>query len=199
MQRTKCQMRRVIQVLELIRAGRPHADEYASLSSVGGYRRYHNCTTMAAKLDVSSKTIIRDIEFLRDQLGVPIEYSAEGNGYYLTEKGYSFSFGVASEKRLDGLLKAEAILAGLGLRDLAEDVRAVVDQAFPTSEKDIAHRRSSIGEVVASSFKPPYSVDLWKVCEPSMNSYCVARSSPHREEDKQQRIVQGLASLDVAA
>lgn len=34
----------------------------------------HTSTTLARELEVSTKTILRDIEFMRDRLGIEIEY-----------------------------------------------------------------------------------------------------------------------------
>jgi len=36
--------------------------------------RYPNCRKLADELEVSSKTIQRDLEFMRYRLGLPIEY-----------------------------------------------------------------------------------------------------------------------------
>jgi predicted DNA-binding transcriptional regulator YafY len=46
---------------------------------------YPNCRTMAEALEVSEKTVARDVETMRDQMGVPIEYEASRHGYYLGE------------------------------------------------------------------------------------------------------------------
>jgi proteasome accessory factor B len=46
---------------------------------------YPNCRTMAAELEVSPKTIQRDIDFMRDQMGMPIEYDALRNGFHYTQ------------------------------------------------------------------------------------------------------------------
>ena len=35
---------------------------------------FPNCRKLADELEVSTKTIQRDIDFMRDQLGMPIEY-----------------------------------------------------------------------------------------------------------------------------
>lgn len=42
-----------------------------------GTGKYPNTPKLAKKLDVSIATISRDVEFLRDRLNVPIEYSFE--------------------------------------------------------------------------------------------------------------------------
>ncbi|MBA3386985.1 MAG: HTH domain-containing protein, partial [Chthoniobacterales bacterium] len=51
---------------------------------------YPNCRKIGEDLEVSSKTIQRDIDFMRDRLGLPIEYDALRFGFYYTEEVTSF-------------------------------------------------------------------------------------------------------------
>ena len=48
-------------------------------------RPYANCTTLAREIEVSPKTIQRDIDFMRQQEGLPIEYDPVRHGYYFTK------------------------------------------------------------------------------------------------------------------
>lgn len=43
---------------------------------------YPNCSTLAKQLEVTPKTIQRDIDFMRDNFGVAIEYDGTRHGYY---------------------------------------------------------------------------------------------------------------------
>jgi len=47
---------------------------------------YPNCTTLARIQDIemNRRTILRDLEFLRDRLLAPLEYDAARNGYYFS-------------------------------------------------------------------------------------------------------------------
>ena len=45
---------------------------------------FPNATTLATKLEVSTKTIHRDIQFMRDRWGLPIEFDAAYNGFRYT-------------------------------------------------------------------------------------------------------------------
>lgn len=45
---------------------------------------YPNCSTLAKTMEVAKKTIQRDIEFMRDRQNLPIEFSHQKNGYYIT-------------------------------------------------------------------------------------------------------------------
>jgi proteasome accessory factor B len=57
--------------------------------SAGGYP---NCSTLAALLEVSTKTIQRDLDFMRDEL-------ARAASYRFTGKGFSNMDSVASQVR----------------------------------------------------------------------------------------------------
>lgn len=50
--------------------------------------KFPNATTLAEDYEVSSRTITRDIEYMRDSLGAPIEYDSVRKGYYYTETNY---------------------------------------------------------------------------------------------------------------
>lgn len=49
---------------------------------------YPNSVSLAREWEVSGRTISRDIDYLRDELGAPIEYDRKHNGYYYTEANY---------------------------------------------------------------------------------------------------------------
>jgi proteasome accessory factor B len=44
--------------------------------------RYPNCGKLAQELEVSSKTVQRDLDFMRYRLGLPIEYDQLHFGFY---------------------------------------------------------------------------------------------------------------------
>ncbi len=51
--------------------------------------RYPNATTLGSKLEVSTKTIQRDLRTMREDMGFPVEWDAEANGYFYTHKDFS--------------------------------------------------------------------------------------------------------------
>src|SRR5260370_31918902 len=48
-------------------------------------RKFPNCRKLAHELEVSAKTIPRDIDFMRDRLGLPIEYDQLPFGFVYPE------------------------------------------------------------------------------------------------------------------
>lgn len=47
---------------------------------------FTNCSKLSAQLEVSTKTISRDIDFMRDRMMLPIEYDAIKHGFYYTRE-----------------------------------------------------------------------------------------------------------------
>lgn len=71
---------------------------------------YPNCTRLARELEVSAKSIQRDLAFMRDRLNLPIEYDARRYGYYYTEPVASFPTLQVSEGEIFAMLIAEKAL-----------------------------------------------------------------------------------------
>lgn len=69
-----------------------------------------NATQLAAELEVSTKSVHRDIEFMRDRLDLPIEYDGTRFGYHYTEEVSSFPTLQITEGELFALLVAEKAL-----------------------------------------------------------------------------------------
>ena len=71
---------------------------------------FPNTTQLAAGLEVSTKTIQRDIEFMRDRLELPIEYAGAKFGYHYTAKVSAFPTMQITEGELFALIVAEKAL-----------------------------------------------------------------------------------------
>jgi proteasome accessory factor B len=71
---------------------------------------YPNASTLATELEVSTKSIGRDIEFMRDRLQLPIAYHGARFGYHYTEEVSSFPTLQITEGELFALLVAEKAL-----------------------------------------------------------------------------------------
>jgi predicted DNA-binding transcriptional regulator YafY len=71
---------------------------------------FPNCRKLADELEVSSKTIQRDIDFMRDRLGLPIEYDQLHFGFVYTEPVASFPSIEVSEGEIIALFVAQKAL-----------------------------------------------------------------------------------------
>ena len=69
-----------------------------------------NCTKLMSTLEVSRKTIVRDIAFMRDRLELPIEFDAQIQAYRYTQPVTSFPTVNVTEGELLALLVAQRAL-----------------------------------------------------------------------------------------
>src|ERR1039457_6214370 len=71
---------------------------------------FPNASKLARKSEVSTKTIHRDIEFMRDRLNLPIEYDASRNGYFYNGEVSAFPTMQITEGEIFALVVAEKAL-----------------------------------------------------------------------------------------
>ena len=72
--------------------------------------KYPNCTQLARALEVSTKTIQRDLDFMRDRLELPIAYDGARFGYHYTGEVTAFPTMQITEGELFALIVAEKAL-----------------------------------------------------------------------------------------
>ncbi len=73
--------------------------------------RLANCSNMAREYEVSTKTILRDIDFLKHQKDAPIEYDPKRHGYYYSEENFSLPAISLKESDLFAICIAEKTLS----------------------------------------------------------------------------------------
>lgn len=117
MDRTKSQFNRLMALDQAIRTG-----------------AYPNCLTFSAQWEVAQKTIQRDIEYLRDALGAPIEYDRDKKGYYYTDTTWFLPAMSLTEGDLFYLLLASKVVEqyrGTPVADHVEQVFRKVAEHLP--------------------------------------------------------------------
>jgi proteasome accessory factor B len=72
--------------------------------------RLPNATNLSKLLETSTKTINRDIAYMRDQLGLPVQWDPQANGYLYTSDVDAFPTVQISEGELFALLVAQRAL-----------------------------------------------------------------------------------------
>lgn len=133
---------------------------------IRGGRRPVPLARIQQELEVSTATIKRDFQAMRDYLGAPLTYDADANGYYYSDREGPFELpGLwLNQSELFGLLAAEQVLElvqpGI-LRDrigpLRGRIRALLGDAGQEAE-DVAHRvqidRVATRPVPSEAFTP---------------------------------------------
>src|SRR5262245_6753469 len=70
-----------------------------------------NCSTIANEFEVSVRTIMRDVDFMKYRLDLPLEFDGQRNGYYYTQPVEHFPQLPISEAEVFALLVAHKAIA----------------------------------------------------------------------------------------
>jgi len=117
---------------------------------------YPNCRALGVSLEVSAKTVMRDIEFMRDRLGLPLAYEAVRHGFYYTAPVRDFPVMKVSQGEVAALLLAqqsleqfrgtpfERPLAG-AFRKLSQSLGGEMEVAWHELEQALSVRQGGAG------------------------------------------------------
>jgi len=89
---------------------RPPLDRMQQIFHAIKARDYPTRTGLAGDIEVTTKTIQRDIDFMRDRLNLPIAYNGEHKGYEFTQPVESFPMVELSEAELISVFVAQKAL-----------------------------------------------------------------------------------------
>lgn len=119
---------------------------------------FPNCSTIARELEVNRKTIQRDLNFMREEMELPIEYHEVEHGYHYTRPVNDFPFLKTTSEDLVALilarnalgqLKGSALEASLrsgfqrlqaGMREQVTIPWSDIDQAFSVKSTGMTER-----------------------------------------------------------
>jgi len=106
--RTRAPMERIYQIHEAVEEG-----------------RLPNCSTLARELEVTPKTVQRDITFMRDRLKLPLEYDELAHGYRYTKDIRTFPIFEVGAEELAGLFLARQAIESVRGTQLEQTMREV--------------------------------------------------------------------------
>jgi predicted DNA-binding transcriptional regulator YafY len=110
-------------------------------------QQYPNCRSLAEAWEVSPKTIQRDMDYLRDQLGAPVVYDNSRHGYAYSEPSFRLPNLNISESDLFGICIAEKALRqfeNTPLHSKLADVFSRISDSLPAATQinpDWVHQR----------------------------------------------------------
>jgi len=125
---------------------------------------YPNTTTLASRFEVHRRTIARDIEYMRDQLGAPIAYDAGKGGYHYTELAYSLPMIQMTEGEVFALFLAERVLhqyRGTPYQGLLESAFAKLARYLPD---EISIDLERMGEAISFDLRmtPSFEAEVFE-------------------------------------
>jgi predicted DNA-binding transcriptional regulator YafY len=100
--------------------------------------KYPNTEKLAAIAEVNSRTIQRDIEYMRDMFNAPIEYSPSHRGYYYSEPNYYLKSVPLTEGELFSIALFDRMLTEYRNTPLEDSLRKIflkIVQSLPENVK----------------------------------------------------------------
>lgn len=86
-------------------------ERYVWFDAEARRNRYPNAPALAGRFEICVRTARRNIEFMTDRLGAPLEYDQRRRGYFYTDTGYSLPPIILSQEELLAALAARHVLA----------------------------------------------------------------------------------------
>jgi predicted DNA-binding transcriptional regulator YafY len=125
--------------------------------------KYPNSDGLARMLETSISTISRDIEFMRDQLGAPIEYDALNRGYYFTEKTFRLQASFINAEDLLALCMARSIFSlykDTPLYDASRQfLESITTPIAVDGNNDWLENRITVPPIASAKVKP----EIWDI------------------------------------
>jgi len=125
MTRNKTQLTRLIYVDQQVREGMRTG-------------RLANCRSIAKSFEVSPKTIMRDVDYLKNQCDAPLSYDSCRHGYYYTEENYQLPAIKINESDLLAICLTRKIMEQHRNTPIYRKLASVFDKI----EKSLPHRIS---------------------------------------------------------
>jgi len=119
--------------------------------------RFPNTSSLAAELSVSTKTVQRDLDYLRDELDAPIEFRREENGYAYSRDDYVLPFLPVDGADLFAIGVAAQVLLLLGGTPLAQTLSSCYERLARLMPPSVRLRPEIVREMLtlrSVAFRP---------------------------------------------
>ncbi|WP_010257557.1 helix-turn-helix transcriptional regulator [Treponema primitia] len=138
----KVRINRILVIDEMIRSG-----------------RYPNASVLADRTEVNRRTILRDVEYLRDMYQAPIEYDFKRRGYYYTEPNFFVKSVVLTEGELFSVALFDQLLEQYRNTPLEKNLRMIFQKILKSLPETVT--LNSVFSPSNASFipDPPISID----------------------------------------
>jgi predicted DNA-binding transcriptional regulator YafY len=156
--------------------------------------KYPNVNDLAREYEVGTATIYRDIEYMRDMLGAPIDYCAKNRGWFYSEKAFRLPARFASASDMLALGMAKTLLSLYQDTPLYDSAKQLLDNITAPLTKDdsgATHPWYENRIVVPPVASAPVDPKLWDCIISAMreNRLITFEYCGTRDEDYHTRLV----------
>jgi proteasome accessory factor B len=145
-------------------------------------RRFPNASSLASELGVSSKTVQRDLDYLRDELDAPIEFDRLENGYVYSRPDFVLPFLPVDGKDLFSIGVAAQFLQLFGGTPLGADLKGCYERLAHLMPPAVRLRPEIVMEKLAirnAAFRPVHP-ETWEAVSESLQRGIALSMRYHR-------------------
>ena len=110
---------------------------------------YPHAGDLAAAFELSHRTAQRDIEFMRERLGAPLEYDAARRGYFYTDGAYELPAPWFSEENVMALALAVRLASAIPDATIKQSLCSLLERAFNLQDSGPNIRAADISEKIS--------------------------------------------------
>lgn len=111
--------------------------------------KFPNAASLAGEIEVASKTIHRDIEFMRDRMNLPIQFNVSRNGYFYTGEVSAFPTLQITEGELFALVVAEKALQQYRGTSFERPLLSAIKKMEQSLPDTISLNLSDVGQTIS--------------------------------------------------
>jgi predicted DNA-binding transcriptional regulator YafY len=153
---------------------------------------YPSLSHLARMLEVTERTVKREIEFLRSELNAPLKYSREKNGYCYAAPGWSLPLVKLSEGELLAFFIAENALRLTGHAPQAQVLKQAFAKLATLLPEQVSFNLATLGENINFQALPFAGADwqvLQQIAVAAVNLQTIEFDyySPHKREQTHRR------------
>ncbi len=156
--------------------------------------KHPNSKLLAEKFEISQKTAQRDIEFMRDRIDAPIEYSHADRGYYYADKGYELPPIWLNESELVAFILAKRLATAIPDRNLKDSLNKFISKLSSRLSDKVGFNLDDIQDKISLKNIEYYTVDeslFRKVVNAlfTKRSLAIQYYSPYKDERTNREII----------
>ncbi len=139
---------------------RPPMERMLRIHQAVQARSYPNATRLAAELEVCTKSVHRDLDFMRDRMLLPLEFDWSRKGYYYTQEVTAFPMIQMSEGELVAMVVAEKALQQYRGTSFEKPLLSAVKKMQQSLPETVSVHLADLGRAISFQTRAEALVDL---------------------------------------
>lgn len=155
--------------------------------------RHPNARILAEAFEISQKTAQLDVDFMRDRMGAPLEYSYKKKGYYYTDDSFELPSLWLKQGEIVSLVLAKRLAVSIPDSEIKASLNSALEKLFASLSEKMGVAVEEVAEKISLKNVEYYGIeeDLFKRVVGSLlknESARITYYSPHSNKESERNI-----------